>query len=52
MFFSASLIVQAIMTGLAFASLVTWTTFIGKFIELFISKRGSALLKRMQTPAA
>src|ERR1700704_4485227 len=39
MFLSASLVAQAIMVGLAFASLVTWTTFIGKFIELSISKR-------------
>ena len=39
MFVSASLIVQAIMTGLAFASFVTWTIFVAKFIELFIAKR-------------
>jgi biopolymer transport protein ExbB len=39
MFLSASIVPQAIMIGLAFASLVTWTTFIGKFIELFLSKR-------------
>jgi len=39
MFVSASLIVQAIMAGLVFASLVTWTIFIAKFIELFIAKR-------------
>jgi biopolymer transport protein ExbB len=39
MFVSASLIVQAIMIGLAFASLVTWTIFVAKFIELFIAKR-------------
>src|SRR5262245_5968165 len=39
MFVSASLIVQAIMAGLVFASLVTWTIFIAKFIELLIAKR-------------
>jgi biopolymer transport protein ExbB len=39
MFVSASLIVQTIMIGLAFASLVTWTIFVAKFIELFIAKR-------------
>jgi len=39
MFLSTSLVVQAIMAGLAFASLVTWTIFIAKFAELFIAKR-------------
>jgi biopolymer transport protein ExbB len=39
MFLSASTVVQAIMAGLAFASLVTWTIFVAKFIELFITKR-------------
>jgi len=39
MFVSASLIVQAIMAGLVFATLITWTIFIAKFIELFIAKR-------------
>ena len=33
------LVVQAIMAGLAFASFVTWTIFVAKFIELFIAKR-------------
>jgi biopolymer transport protein ExbB len=39
MFMSASTVVQAIMAGLAFASFVTWTIFVAKFIELFIAKR-------------
>jgi biopolymer transport protein ExbB len=39
MFLSASLIVQAIIVGLAFASLVTWTIFIAKEVELFVSGR-------------
>jgi biopolymer transport protein ExbB len=38
MYISASLIVKAIMAGLVFASLVTWTIFVAKFIELFIAK--------------
>lgn len=39
MFLSASLIVQAIIVGLTFASLITWTIFIAKEIELFVSGR-------------
>jgi biopolymer transport protein ExbB len=39
MFLNADLVVKAIMVGLAFASLVTWTIFVGKFLELFIVKR-------------
>ena len=34
MFLSADIIVKAVMIGLAFASLVTWTIFLGKSIEL------------------
>jgi biopolymer transport protein ExbB len=34
MFLSADIIVKAVMLGLAFASLVTWTVFIAKMIEL------------------
>ena len=39
MFMDADLVVKAIMVGLAFASLVTWTIFVGKLIELFVAKR-------------
>ena len=39
MFLSTSLMVQTIIAGLVFASLVTWTIFIAKFAELFIAKR-------------
>ncbi len=39
MFLTASLMVQAIMIGLAFASLVTWTIFIAKAIELYSARR-------------
>ena len=34
MFLSADILVKAVMIGLAFASLVTWTIFIAKMIEL------------------
>ena len=36
MFMSADIIVKAVMVGLAFASLVTWTIFIAKMIELTV----------------
>jgi biopolymer transport protein ExbB len=36
MFLSADIIVKAVMIGLAFASLVTWTVFIAKMIELSV----------------
>jgi biopolymer transport protein ExbB len=36
MFMSADIIVKAVMIGLAFASLVTWTIFIAKMIELTV----------------
>jgi biopolymer transport protein ExbB len=36
MFLSAGIIVKAVMIGLAFASLVTWTIFIAKMIELSV----------------
>jgi biopolymer transport protein ExbB len=39
MFLSADIIVKAVMIGLAFASLVTWTIFIGKSIELSVARR-------------
>ena len=39
MFMSAGLVVQAIIAGLILASLVTWTTFVAKFLELFSAKR-------------
>ncbi|MDF0519782.1 tonB-system energizer ExbB [Bradyrhizobium yuanmingense] len=47
MFKSADVIVQAVMIGLAFASLVTWTVFIAKSIELSVAsgKLRSALKK-------
>jgi biopolymer transport protein ExbB len=39
MFRSADIIVQAVMIGLAFASLMTWTIFIAKMIELSVIQR-------------
>ncbi len=39
MFMGADLIVKTVMVGLALASLVTWTVFIAKSIELFRARR-------------
>jgi biopolymer transport protein ExbB len=39
MFMSADVVVKAVMIGLAFASLVTWTVFIAKMIELSVIQR-------------
>src|SRR3954470_2158133 len=39
MFLSADILVKAVMIGLAFASLVTWTIFIAKMIELSVAQR-------------
>jgi biopolymer transport protein ExbB len=39
MFLSADILVKAVMIGLAFASLVTWTVFIAKMIELSVVQR-------------
>ncbi len=42
MFMSADIIVKAVMIGLAFASLVTWTVFIAKMIELSVVQTQTA----------
>jgi biopolymer transport protein ExbB len=39
MFLSADILVKAVMIGLAFASLLTWTVFIAKTIELSLVRR-------------
>jgi biopolymer transport protein ExbB len=39
MFLSADILVKAVMVGLAFASLLTWTIFIAKMIELSLIRR-------------
>ncbi|MCK1735365.1 tonB-system energizer ExbB [Bradyrhizobium sp. 138] len=51
MFMSADVIVKAVMIGLAFASLVTWTVFIAKSVELSVAstKLRSALKKIAET---
>jgi biopolymer transport protein ExbB len=48
MFLSADILVKAVMIGLAFASLATWTIFIAKMIELsLIQRRLRAALGRI-----
>jgi biopolymer transport protein ExbB len=39
MFTSADTVVQAVMIGLAFASVVTWTVWLAKSIELLVARR-------------
>ena len=39
MFLSADAVVKAVMIGLAFASVVTWTIFIAKMVELTMAQR-------------
>jgi biopolymer transport protein ExbB len=39
MFLSADILVKAVMIGLAFASLVTWTVFLAKMVELSLARR-------------
>src|SRR5882757_10120891 len=50
MFVNADVVVKAVMIGLAFASLVTWTIWLAKTIELrrktTIATRGLSLLER------
>ncbi len=49
MFLAADVIVKAVMVGLAFASLVTWTVFIAKMIELsFVRRKLRAALARIK----
>jgi biopolymer transport protein ExbB len=45
MFVNADILVQAVILGLAFASLVTWTVWLAKTIELHVARRwlGAAL---------
>ena len=40
MFLSADALVKAVMIGLAFASLITWTIFIAKSAQIFLARRG------------
>src|SRR6266566_4778971 len=39
MFLNADPVVKAVLVGLAFASLVTWTVWLAKSIEIFCAKR-------------
>jgi biopolymer transport protein ExbB len=39
MFWNADIIVKSVMIGLAFASLVTWTIFLGKMVEMTVIRR-------------
>ncbi len=39
MFASADIVVKAVMVGLAFASVVTWTVWLAKSLELFVARR-------------
>jgi len=41
MFLSADIVVQAVMVGLAFASVVTWTVWLAKTIELLGARRNA-----------
>jgi biopolymer transport protein ExbB len=41
MFLNADIVVKAVMVGLAFASLVTWTVWLAKTIELRVAKRAA-----------
>ena len=49
MFLSADILVKAVMSGLAFASLLTWTIFIAKTIELaHVRRKLRAALKKVR----
>jgi biopolymer transport protein ExbB len=52
MFLSADIVVKAVMIGLAFASLVTWTIFLAKTIELAIARRRVATALKCVEAAA
>jgi biopolymer transport protein ExbB len=47
MFINADIIVEAVMLGLAFASLVTWTVWLAKGAELTSAKRRAKLATRL-----
>src|SRR5262249_26457852 len=47
MFLNADIVVQAVMVGLAFASLVTWTVWLAKTIELARETRRARRRLRM-----
>jgi biopolymer transport protein ExbB len=51
MFLGADILVKAVMIGLALASLVTWTIFLAKTVELFIARRRVVTALRRIEPA-
>lgn len=52
MFMAADIIVKAVMVGLAFASVVTWTIWIAKALELAGAKAGAVrAVRRLQSAA-
>ena len=53
MFMQADVVVKAVMLGLAFASLVTWTIWLAKSVELVLAKRrAAAALRKLRDAAA
>jgi biopolymer transport protein ExbB len=51
MFLSADIVVKAVMIGLAFASLATWTIFIAKLIELSVAQAKMRRVLRKIAPS-
>ncbi|PZO02581.1 MAG: tonB-system energizer ExbB [Hyphomicrobiales bacterium] len=52
MFMAADIVVKAVMVGLAFASVVTWTIWLAKVLELAAAKAGAGrALRRLQSAA-
>ena len=52
MFMAADIVVKAVMVGLAFASVVTWTIWLAKALELATAKAGAGrALRRLQSAA-
>jgi biopolymer transport protein ExbB len=51
MFMSADILVKAVMVSLAFASVVTWTIFLGKTLQLLVARRrvNAALVRMAKT---
>jgi biopolymer transport protein ExbB len=52
MFTSADIVVKAVIVGLALASIVTWTVWLAKTIEIFLARRRVSIALRSLAPAA
>jgi biopolymer transport protein ExbB len=53
MFMAADIVVKAVMVGLAFASVVTWTIWLAKVLELATAKAAAGrALRRLETAAS